>query len=132
MARKKCKGTELSVFKGREARLNRSIIQALAAREPQTTRELRKRITQTKGMKHTRYSTVNKRVRKLEQSSYLRKTMVQERVGGIANFYELCPKAYLATFLNSTNLECLIDKATDGVALAILATMIGAGESILE
>jgi len=83
-------------------------------------------------MKHTRYSTVNKRVRKLEQSSYLRKTMVQERVGGIANFYELCPKAYLATFLNSTNLECLIDKATDGVALAILATMIGAGESILE
>lgn len=126
MARKKSKGTELSVFKGRESRLNRAIIQALAAKEPQTTRELRKRITQTRGMKHTRYSTVNKRVRRLEQSGYLRKTVVQERVGGIANFYEICPKAYLATFLNFTSIEDLLDRVSDDVALAILATMIDA------
>ena len=126
LARKKAKGTELSVFKGREARLNRAIIQALATKEPQTTRELRKKITQTKGLKHTSYSTVNKRVRSLEESGYLRKAAVKERTGGITNYYELRPKAHLATFLNSVSLEDLLDRVSNGVALAILAIIMDA------
>jgi len=123
MARKKAKGTELSVFKGREARLNRAIIQALAVKEPQTTRELRKRIIQTKGMRHTSYSTVNKRVRSLEHSGYLRKSAVEERVGGITNYYELRPKAYLATFLNSTNIEGVFEQVNDAASISILGTL---------
>jgi hypothetical protein len=53
-------------------------------------------------------------------------------VGCIANFYELCPKAYLATYLNSTNFEDLPDRVSDDVALAILATMIDVINSILD
>lgn len=129
MARKKPKGTELSVFKGREAKLNRAIIQVLATKEPQTTRELRKKITQTKGMKHTSYPTVNKRVRSLEQSGYLRKAAVKERAGGITNFYELRPKAYLATFLNSTRIEDVLVRVNDATALTVLGALFSAMES---
>lgn len=129
MARKKKKGTEFSVFKGREARLNRAIFRVLAKEEPQTTRELRKKIIQTKGMRHTSYSTVNKRVRSLEQAGFLRKAAMKERLGGITNYYELRPKAYLATFLNSTNLEDLLMRFEDASALAVLGTLINAMES---
>jgi len=86
----------------------------------------------TKGLRHTIYSTVNKRVRSLEASGYLRKAAVKERTGGITNYYELRPKAHLATFLNSVSLEDLLDRVSNGVALAILATMIDAMESVLD
>lgn len=120
MARKKSKGTELSVFKGREAKLNRAIIQVLAVEEPQTTRALHKKITQIKGLRDTSYSTVNKRVRDLEQRGYIKKVEVKERRGGITNYYELPPKAYLASFLSSTNFENLLSRVNDTTALSIL------------
>jgi predicted transcriptional regulator len=111
------------VFKGREAKLNRAIIQVLATKEPQSTRELRKKITQIKGMRHTIYSTVNKRVRNLEQSGYLRKAAIKERPGGITNLYELRFKAYLATFLNSTRIEDILEQVNDAASIAILGTL---------
>jgi len=126
--RRRCKTGRISVFKGREARLNRAIIQVLGAKEPQTTRQLRKKITQIKGLNHTSYSTANKRIRSLEGSGYLRKAAVQERTGGITNFYELTPKAYLANFFNSTNLEDLIERVNEASALTILGSAILAVE----
>jgi len=45
MAPKKCKGTELSVFKGREARLNRAIFQVLSAEAPQAIWDIFKGVT---------------------------------------------------------------------------------------
>ena len=116
------------MFKGREAKLNRAIIQALATKEPQSTRELRKRIAQTKGMRHTSYSTVNKRVRSLEQSGYLRKAAAKERTGGLTNFYELTSKAYLATFLNSISTENLLRLFNDDAALTLLGDLVGVME----
>jgi predicted transcriptional regulator len=130
MARKKSKGTELSVFRGREARLNRAIIQALATKEPQTTRALRKKIIQIKGMKDTSYSTVNKRVRNLEQKGYIKKVEVKERIGGITNYYELRPKAYLAKFFDSTTIEDLVERSNDKTALTILGTLIGVRKNL--
>jgi predicted transcriptional regulator len=124
VARRKDKTGRISVFKGREARLNRAIIQVLGAKEPQTTRQLRKKITQIKGLNHTSYSTVNKRVRSLERSGYLRKAAIEERTGGITNFYELTPKAYLTTFLDSINLDNLINQVNEAVVFAILGAMI--------
>ncbi len=123
MARKKSKGTELSVFKGREAKLNRAIFQVLAINEPQTTRSLRKAITQIKGMKNTSYSTVNKRVRILEQKGYLKRVEVRERIGGLTNYYELRPKAYLASFLSSKNLGEIIGRINDTGALSLLGIL---------
>jgi DNA-binding PadR family transcriptional regulator len=126
MARKKGKGTELSVFKGREAKLNRAIIQTLAIKEPQTTRALRKRISQIKSMKNTSYSTVNKRVRDLEKKGYLIKAEVKERIGGITNYYELRPRAHLAKFLDSITIADLAEQIDDETAVTLLATLVGA------
>jgi len=115
----------LSVFNGREARLNRAVIQAFKTEEPQTTRQLHQKIIQIKELKHTNYSTVNKRVRSLEQSGYLRKASVKQRPGGYTNYYELRPKAYLAKFLDSNTIEYLFEKVSDESALAILGVLIG-------
>jgi predicted transcriptional regulator len=79
-------------------------------------------------MKHTSYSTVNKRVRSLEESGYVRKAAVKERPRGLTNYYELRPKVYLAKFLNSTNMENLIGQVNDETALAILGALIDAIE----
>ena len=132
MPRRNRKTGRISFFKGREARLNRAIIQVLGAEEPQTTRQVRKKITQIRGMKHTSYSTVNKRVRSLERSGYLRKAAVKERAGGITNYYELRPKAFLAFFLNSTRMEDLVGQVNDTTALTLLGAIINATESTSE
>jgi predicted transcriptional regulator len=132
MARKKAKNTQVQVFKGREANLNRAIIQVLGIKESQTTRALHKRVVEIKGMKYTSYSTVNKRVRNLEERGYVRKVDVKERLGGITNYYELRPKAYLAKFFDSTTVEELIMQANDETALIILGMLVGFNQVTLS
>ncbi len=126
MARKKSKGIVLSPFIGRGRTLNRAIIQTLEGNQPQTTRGIGKNVTNTKRLKGTRVSTVNKRVRDLEKHGCLKKAQVKERVGGITNYYELTPKAYLARFLDSNSVEDLFENISDEAALIILGTLIGA------
>ena len=88
--------TELEVFKEREAKLNRAIFLVLGYKEPQTTREIFKKINKAKGRRHFSYSIVNRRVRNLEQQLYIKKPEVQQRPGGITNYYELRPKRSLS------------------------------------
>ena len=124
MAWKKLKVTELDVFKGREARLNRATFKTLTVEQPLSTREVHKKIVRLKGMRGTSYSTANKRMRDLEQSGFLKKTIVRERVGGITNLYELRPKAYLALFLGATSLNEILDRITDAEAESILSELL--------
>ena len=123
---------KLSVFRGREAKQNLAIILALTYHEPQTTRALWKKITHTKGMKDISYSTINRRVRNLEQQLYLKKAEIKQRLGGITNYYELRPKAYLAKFLDSTNMETVVEQVNDKTALTLLAAFIHVQELSLE
>ena len=103
----------LSVSKGRESSLNRAIIQALISKEPQTTNQLFTKIAKIEEFKDISYSTVNKRVRSLKQSGYIKKVLVKKRAGGLSNYYELRPKVYLAQFLASNNIYKLLEKADD-------------------
>ena len=116
----KNKATALEVFKGREAKLNLAIFLVLGFKEPQTTREIYKKVNQVKGRKHFSYSTVNIRVRNLEEQLYIKKTEVKQRLGGITNYYELRPKAHLAKFLNSTTMNTMIEQVNDETALIVL------------
>ena len=125
MARKKSKGITLNPFIGRGRTLNRAIIQTLEGNQPQTTREIGKNITNIKRFKDTSLSTVNKRTRDLEKHGILKKTQVKEKVGGITNYYELTPKAYLARLLHSNSVEDLFEHISDEAALIILGTLIG-------
>jgi hypothetical protein len=125
MARKKCKGIELSVFKGREARLNRAIFETLATKGPQTIKNLQKQISKQKGLTGTYYASLTKRIRCLEETGYI--TQVKPTPAGAkAATYGLRVKAYLATFLNSNSMQDLLDQATDAKAAIILLALLNA------
>ena len=125
MVRKKTKGTTLSVFKGREAKLNRAIFQTLALKGPQTVYDIHKEVTKTKGLKCTRYSSVNKRVRHLFASGFVGKFGEEKTKAGFrASRYGLVMRTYLAILLNSISLEELILHMDDARAETILAAIL--------
>ena len=116
MARKKkSKGTELSVFKGREAKLNQAIFQILSTNDPQTISELQKKANKYRGLRRTYYASVSKRIRHLEEAGYIKKAKLT-REDSMASTYELRPKAYLAMLLKELSPEELLDLTTDSSA----------------
>jgi hypothetical protein len=126
MARKS-KGTELSVFKGREAKLNRAIFRILASCGPQTIYSIYKKIGTLRSLKRIRYSSVNKRVRLLELSGYIRKAGIKGTQAGFeASIYELDTKTYIAIMLDSIDLENILSQLYEPNALAVLGILIAA------
>jgi len=126
MARKKSKGTELSVFKGRETKLNRAIFQILAQKCPQTIYDTHKKIKAQRRLKRTYYGNVNKRVRALEQTGYLKPAKIQNTKAGFeATVYELTARAYLGLMLDSISLESLLNRIDEDSAMEILTAIAG-------
>jgi len=120
----KPKNTKLSVFKGREAKLNRAIFQSLALKGAQTIYDIHKHVRTFRGMKYTYYGNVNKRVRVLQQLGYVKEANIKSTKAGFeATEYELTTKAYLALMLDSTNLEDLLTRMDEDVASEILAAI---------
>lgn len=124
MHKDKEESVKLSIFSGREAKLNRAVILAFGNNEKLSTRQIYQKIIQNKELRKTSYSTVNKRVRNLEQSGYLRKASTKSRLGGLTNIYELRPKAYLAIFFDSNPIDHLLKDISDESALALLGTLL--------
>ena len=124
MARKKGKGIELSVFKGREAKLNRAILQALARKGPQTIYDLHKEMKNQRGLKYTKYTNVNRRVKALEGICYVEKVGAKSTQAGFeAALYDITERAYLAMWLSKTSVEELIQKAELPAILTLLGTL---------
>jgi len=120
----KRKSGKLQVFKGREARLNRAIFQILALKGPQTIYDIHKIVKTRRRLKHVRYASVNKRVRSLEKSGYIKKTGAKKTKAGFkATIYKLSARAYLAMLLDSINLEDLLERADDATASTILSNV---------
>jgi len=114
----------ISVFKGREARLNFAIFQVLALKGPQTIYDIHKELKAQKGLRYIRYATVNKRIRLLKESGYTNKIGEKKTKAGFeASIYELTARAYLAMLLNFINLNDLLIKADEANASAILAAI---------
>jgi DNA-binding transcriptional ArsR family regulator len=123
MARKS-KGTELSVFKGREAKLNRAIFKTLALKGPQSTNSLYKNVKKLRWFSRKHYGNVNKRIRALEELGYVKATDIQNIEGRTkAVVYELKTKAYLALMLDSISLETLLNRTNEETATKILAAI---------
>jgi hypothetical protein len=133
VAKGKAATVRLQVFKGHEARLNKAIFHILALKGPLTIYDMHKEVKAQRGLRQTRYANVNKRVRTLEESSYIKKIGIKKTKAGFqASIYELTTKAYLAMLLNSINLEVLLARVNEDTASAILGTLIGARESNTE
>ena len=127
MAKDKRKGEKLHVFKGREAKLNRAIFQILAVTTPLTIYDIHKQAKKQKKLKHTRYASVNKRVRALQETGYIKKTGTKKTKAGFkTSTYELTARAYLALLLNSINLNDLLKKTDETTASTILSDIIHA------
>jgi hypothetical protein len=115
----------ISVFKGRKAQLNHAIFQTLALKGPQTIYNIHKIVKTQRKLKHVRYATLNKRVRSLQKSDYIKKSGVKKTKAGFkATLYELTTRAYLATLLNSINLNQLIKQTDETTATTILSDII--------
>jgi DNA-binding MarR family transcriptional regulator len=119
------KGTELSIFKGREAKLNRAIFQTLALKGPQTIYDTYKRIRTQRGLGHVKYASVNKRVRALEECGYLEKGGEKKTKAGFStNVYDLTDRTYLALLLSQLNLEWFLRNIDEVKTLTILAIIL--------
>jgi len=120
----KPKNTKLSVFKGREAKLNRAIFQSLALKGAQTIYDIHKHLKTFRGLKYTYYGNVNKRVRALQQLGYLKEVNIKSTKAGFeATEYELTTRTHLALMLDSINLENLLNRMDEDVASEILAAI---------
>jgi hypothetical protein len=120
----KPKNTKLSVFKGREAKLNRAIFQSLALKGAQTIYDIHKHVRTFRGLRYTYYGNVNKRVRVLQQLGYLKEVNIKSTKAGFeATEYELTTRSYLAIMLDSIDLEDILNRIDEDVASEILALM---------
>ena len=121
MAPKKCKGTELSVFKGREAKLNRAIFQVLSAQEPQAVWDIFKEVTKLRGLKGKRYAVIEVRVKSLETEGYLIKVGERDtKQGKRTSLFKMTGRAKLALALDSTDIDSLLRELDENATLTIL------------
>lgn len=120
----KLRNTRLSVFKGREARLNHTIFQTISQTGPLAIYDIHKQIKSLRGLRHTKYTNVSRRVRALEQSGYLEKVGIRDtQAGGQATIYQLTTKAQVAIFLSQISPDTFIKKADEETLIAELATL---------
>jgi DNA-binding PadR family transcriptional regulator len=115
----------LSIFKGREAKLNCAVFQVLSLKGPQTIYEIFKEVKAQKGLRPTKYTNVNRRVRVLEKDGYIEKAGTRKTQAGFqAALYRLTARAYLAILLNKVNFDNFIQKASEQDIIAMLAALI--------
>jgi hypothetical protein len=127
VAKRKGNSVRLSVFKGREAKLNHAIFQILAIKGPLTIYEVCKEVRALRHLKHTKYTNVNRRVRVLESSGYLERAGTRETQAGFkATLYQPSTRGYLALMLNQINIETILQKADKTTILNLLAALTSA------
>jgi DNA-binding MarR family transcriptional regulator len=120
----KPKNTKLSVFKGREARLNHTIFQTLTQRGPLTIYEIHKQIKTQRGLRHTKYTNISRRVKALEDSGYIYKAGTRNtQAGAQATLYQLTTRAQVALFLNQISPDTFIKEADEDALFAELAAL---------
>ena len=114
----------ISVFKGREAKLNFAIFHILALQGPLIIYDIHKEVKAKRGLKRTKSTNVLRRIRALEESGYLEKAGTRKTLPGSERvLYRLSSKAYLALLLNKINLDSFIQTADEDTIIATLAAL---------
>jgi len=115
----------ISIFKGREARLNKAIFWILSQQGPLTIYDIWRKLKDQRDFAYLRYHIVNRRVRVLERQGYVEKSGERKtKTGFAANLYQPTARAYLAMLVNRMNLEDFIEKAPEAKILTALAALI--------
>jgi DNA-binding PadR family transcriptional regulator len=114
----------ISIFKGREARLNKAIFWILAQQSPLTIYDIWRKLRTQRDFVYIRYHIVNRRVRALEERDFIEKIRERKtKTGFIAALYQLTTRAYLAVLLDKINLDDFIEKAPEDCVLSILGAL---------
>jgi hypothetical protein len=112
VARIKHETVKLSVFKGKEAKLNRAIFQVLAQKSPQTAWEIFNQLTKQKHLSDLKYWVLIRRIKKLQESDFLMKVSETKTMPGTeTGQYQLTPRAELAMALDHLNLNKFLKEA---------------------
>lgn len=120
MARENSKGTELELFKGRKADLTRCMLHLLS-NETLLKYDVHKAVKK-QGFKKTRYGTITKKIKVLEQAGYLKEAGARKTQPGQDRIlYETSFKALAALILNTTDLEDSFKKMDEVSGIMLLA-----------
>jgi len=104
----------VSVFKGRDARLNKAIFWILAQQSPLTIYDVWRRLRTQRDFAYIPYNTVNRRIRALEEQGYIEKSGERKtKTGFAAILYQLTARAYLAILLDKIDLDNFIENAPE-------------------
>jgi len=113
---------KISVFKGREARLNKAIFWILAQQGRLTIYDIWRKLREQKDFTYIRYHIVNRRVKALEKQGFIERVGEKRtKTGFVAAFYKLAARAYLAMLLDQTDLDDFIEKVSEDIILSVLA-----------
>lgn len=115
MSGKKCKGTMLGVFSGKQARLNRLILLLYRSSKTSLTKyDVYKQIHNMKGYKHYNSRTIYRRTNALISESWIAKAGSRPgQVEGESVLYELTLKGKAALKLDEKSIEEFLKTATD-------------------
>jgi hypothetical protein len=114
LARKKGKGTRLLVFMGREATLNRVILQILEARGPLIPYDVCLQVRGVKGFRHTEFKTVCRRMQALEKQRWIaQKGTRLAQPGWDSTLYELTLRGRAALKLDEKSIDDFLQTAND-------------------
>ena len=115
----------LSVFKGREAKLNRDILQVLSLESSLNIRQVYKKVRTHKGLEHTQYRVVNRRIKILEKEGYVKLIKIKKTPQGlIAKHYEPTTKTYFVLALEAVDFDAFIQLAEETELTTLLAAII--------
>jgi len=118
--KKKC--GNLFVFKGRTRRLTKAIFWIIAQNPPLVIWDICIAVRKRRGLRYTKYSVVNHRIRTLETRGYLEKSGTRKtHTDSESPLYQLTSKAYLAIVLDKINLDTFLKKANENTASTALA-----------
>jgi hypothetical protein len=124
VAKGKDKSGRLSVFKGREAKLNKATFTVLSCKGALTVYALLKEIKKQRGLTDTRYGVIRRRAEALEKQDYLMKVGVERtHVGSYAPVYQMTPRAELALALSKTDLDKMVKEANYAQIIEMVKTI---------
>lgn len=111
----------ITVFKGRDARLNKAILWTLAQQSPPTIYDIWRKLRTQRDFAYIPYNTANRRVRALEEHGFVEKIgQRRTKTGFVAVLYQLTARAYLAIVLDKINMDDFIEKAPEVTVLTTL------------
>jgi len=115
----------ISIFRGRDARLNKAIFWILAQQGSLTIYDIWRKLRAQRDFAYTQYNTVNRRVRALEEHGYVEKIGERKtKTGFVAVLYQLTTRTYLAIVLDRIDIDDFIEKAPEAMTLTTLAALI--------